>query len=141
MMKDAVSITGISMAYVLNKSLDNNRNLELNATGGNCSRCIEKESHLDSCECNGTLKMGAYCTDCQKALKAVNDCKCDPAETYNLLKTGMVGGPAQVFTRYFEKGATHIRSHNKQRKTCKKIIGYDANAFIQATSCSLVKTS
>ena len=30
---------------------------------------------------------------------------------YELLRTGMVGGPAQVFTRYHEKDITRIRSH------------------------------
>ena len=59
--------------------------------------CKETKSQLDRCECDGALKMGAYCMDCQKALKGMNDCKCDPVETYNLLKTGMVGGPAASF--------------------------------------------
>ena len=129
MLKDAVSIPGISMTYVLNKALDNDKNLELYAPGGGCNMCKEKKSQLDGCECDGALKMGAYCTDCQKALKGMNDCKCDPVETYNLLKTGMVGGPAQVFTRYHEKDVTYIRSHIEREKLCKKIIGYDANAL------------
>ena len=103
MLKDAVSIPGISMTYVLNKALDNNKNLELYAPAG-------------------------ACTDCQKVLKGMNDCKCDPIETYNLLKTRIVGGPAQVFTRYHED-VTYIRSHMEREKLCKKIIGYDANAL------------
>ena len=40
----------------------------------------------------------------------------------------MVGGPAQVFTRYHEKDVTYIRSHIEREK-CKKIIRYDANAL------------
>ena len=59
----------------------------------------------------------------------MNDCKCDPAETYNLLKIGMVGGPAQAFTRHHEKDVMYIRSHIEREKKCKKIIGYDANAL------------
>ena len=129
MLKDAVSISGISMTYVLNKALDNDKNLELYAPGGGCDMCKEKKSQLDGCDCDGALKMGAYCTDCQKTLKGRNDCKCDPVETYNLLKTGMVGGPAQVFTRYHEKDVTYIRSHIEREKLCKEIIGYDANAL------------
>ena len=129
MLKDAVSIPGISMTYVLNKALDNDKNLELYAPGGACNMCKEKKNQLDGCECNGALKVGAYCTDCQKALKGMNGCKCDPSETYILLKTGMVGGPAQVFTRYHEKDVTYIRSHIERAKLCKKIIGYDANAL------------
>ena len=37
----------------------------------------------------------------------------------------MVGGLAQVFTRYHEKDVTYI----EREKLCKKIIGYDANAL------------
>ena len=120
MLKDAVSIPGISMTYVLNKALDKDKNLKLYAPGSACNMCKEKKSQLDGCECNGALKMGAYCTDCQKALKGMNGCKCDPVETYNLLKTEMVGGPAQVFTRYHEKDVTYIRSHIEREKLCKK---------------------
>ena len=129
MLKDAVSIPGILMTYVLNKALDNDKNLKLHAPGGACNMCKEKKSQLDGCECDGALKTEAYCTDCQKASKGMNGCKCDPAETYNLLKTGMVGGLAQVFTRYHKKDVTYIRSHIEREKLCKKIIGYDANAL------------
>ena len=129
MLKDAVSIPGISMTYVLNKVLDNDKNLELYAPGGACNMCKERKSQLDGCECDGALKTEAYCTDCQKALKGMSNCKCHPVETYNLLKTGTVGGPAQVFTRYHEKDVTYIRSHIEREKLCKKIIGYDANAL------------
>ena len=62
MLKDAVSIPGISMTYVLNKALDNDKNLELYAPGGACNMCKEKKSQLDNCECNGALKMGVFCT-------------------------------------------------------------------------------
>ena len=118
MLKDAVSIPGISMTYVLNKALYNDKNLELYAPGGACNMCKEKKSQLNGCG-----------TDCQKTLKGMNDCKCDHVETYNLLKTGMVGGPAQVFTRYHEKDVTYIRSHIEREELCKKIIGYDANVL------------
>ena len=105
------------MTYVLNKALDNDKNLELYAPGGGCNMCKEKKSQLDGCECDGALKMGAYCTDCQKTLKGMSNCKCDPIEIYNLLKTGMV------------TDVTYIRSHIEREKLCKKIIGYDANAL------------
>ena len=43
----------------------------------------------------------------------------------------MVGGPAQVFTRYHEKDITRIRSHmyGEKSKLTKGIIGYDANSL------------
>ena len=41
----------------------------------------------------------------------------------------MVGGTAQVFTRYHEKDVTYIRSHIERAKKYKKFIGYDANAL------------
>ena len=45
MLKDAVTIPGISMTYVLNKALDNDKNLELYAPGGACNMCKEKKSN------------------------------------------------------------------------------------------------
>ena len=43
----------------------------------------------------------------------------------------MVDGPAQVFTRYYEKDITCIRSHvnGEKGKLTKSIIGYDANSL------------
>ena len=43
----------------------------------------------------------------------------------------MIGGPAQVFTRYHEKDITHIRSHvyGEKSKLTKGVIGYVANAL------------
>ena len=43
MLKDAVSIPGISMTYVLNKTMDNDKNLELYAPGGASNMCKEKK--------------------------------------------------------------------------------------------------
>ena len=37
--KDEVSILGISMKYVLNKSLEKNKKLELHSPGGVCHLC------------------------------------------------------------------------------------------------------
>ena len=44
-------------------------------------------------------------------MEAFEKCECEKAAVYELLKTGMVGGPAQVFTRYYEKDITCIRSY------------------------------
>ena len=50
---------------------------------------------------------------------------------YDLLKTGMVGGPSIVFCRYAEKDATKIRPHiyGDEAKTCKSVVGFDANSL------------
>ena len=58
-------------------------------------------------------------------------CECEKAVIYELLRTGMVGGPAQVFTRYYEKDITCIRSHvyGEKSKLTKGVIGYDANSL------------
>ena len=58
-------------------------------------------------------------------------CRCKKVAVYNLLKTGMVDGPAQVFTRYHEKDITRIRSHvnGEKNKLAKGVVGYDANAL------------
>ena len=65
----------------------------------------------------------------QLGMENLEKCKCERTAVYDLLRTGMVGGPAQVFTRYHEKDITCIRSHvYKKSKLTKGIIGYDANA-------------
>ena len=58
-------------------------------------------------------------------------CKCEKTAVYDLLRTGMVGGPAQVFTRYHEKSITRIRCHvyEEKSKLTKGVIGYDANSL------------
>ena len=77
------------------------------------------------------MKCGGYCEECQLDMKALEKCGCEKAAVYELLRTGMVGGPAQVFTRYHEKDITRIRSHvyGEKSKLTKGIIGYDVNAL------------
>ena len=124
--KDAVSIPGISMTYVLNKSLEKNKKLELYSPGGICHLCRDIREELQHCSCNGALKCGGYCEECQLDMQALEKCGCEKAAVYELLRTGMVGGPAQVFTRYHEEDITHIRSHvyGKKSKLTKAVIGF-----------------
>ena len=63
-------------------------------------------------------------------MKNLEKCKREKITVYGLLRTGMVGGPAQVFTRYHEKDITRIRSHvyEEKSKLTKGVIGYDADA-------------
>ena len=58
-------------------------------------------------------------------------CRRKKVAVYNLLKTGMVDGPAQVFTRYHEKDITRIRSHvnGGNSEMAKGVVGHDANAL------------
>ena len=129
--KDAVSIPGISMTYVLNKSLEKNKKLELYSPGGICHLCRDIREELQHCSCNGALKCGVYCEECQLDMKNLEKCKCEKTAVYDLLRKGRVGGSAQDFTRYHEKDITHIRSHvyEEKSKLTKGIIGYDANAL------------
>ena len=63
--KEAVSIPGILMTYVLNKSLEKNKKLELYSPGGICHLCRDIREELQHCSCNGALKYGVYCEECQ----------------------------------------------------------------------------
>ena len=83
-----------------------------------------KREELQHCSCNGALKCGGYCKECQLDMQALERCECEKTAVYELLRTGMVGGPAHVFTRYHEKGITRIRSH--ESLLTKGAIGYDA---------------
>ncbi|XP_057310306.1 uncharacterized protein LOC130648282 [Hydractinia symbiolongicarpus] len=119
-LKDAVSIPGVSMRYVLNKSLPLNPKLELYAPGEPCKhKC--KDSCLNS-KCKACKKVQKTCTECTKN------------EAYELLQTGMVGGPAIVFCRYHERDMTGIRSHIYQKPwKCKTVLGLDANMLYPST--------
>ena len=57
--------------------------------------------------------------------------ECEKIAVYALLRKGMVGGPAHVFTRYHKKDITRIRSHvyGEKSKLTRGIIGYDANSL------------
>ena len=76
-------------------------------------------------------------------MKNLEKCRCEKAVVYDLLRTGMVGGPAQVFARYHEKDVTRIRFHvkGKKRKLTNGIIGYDANALYLYCSGDLMPCS
>ena len=64
-------------------------------------------------------------------MKALEKCDCEKAAVYDPLRTGMVDGPVQVFTRYYKKDITRIRSHvyEEKSKLTKGIMGYDVNAL------------
>ena len=51
-------------------------------------------------------------------------------EAYEMLTTGMIGGPSIVFCRYAEAGVSQIRSHiYEDAKTCRAVLGLDANSL------------
>ena len=64
-------------------------------------------------------------------MQALERCDCEKAAAYVLLRTGMVGGPAQDFTKHHEKDITHMRSHvyGEKSRLAKGARGYDANAL------------
>ena len=118
MLKDAVSIPGISMTYVLNKALKmkSKKDPDLYAPGQPCNhKCLK------SCD-------KKVCKECSKVRK---DCMvCPKNKAYELLKTGMVGGPSIVFSRYAERGVSKIRSHiYEDAKKCESVVGFDANSL------------
>ena len=121
-LKDAVSIPGVSMRYVLNKALKLNPKVELYSPGEPCKHKCE-----DSCfkkTCKACKEVQNSCTECTKN------------EAYELLQTGMVGGPAIVFCRYHERNVSGVRSHlyvsTQKPKTCKTILGYETNMLYLA---------
>ena len=121
LLKDAVSIPGISMMYVLNEALKRKKYSEpdLFAPGEPC-KC---ECSSDDC---GKTK------GCEKCKEIRDNCKiCTKNEAYEMLKTGMIGGPSIVFCRYAEAGVSKIRSHiySEKAKTCRSVHGLDSNSL------------
>ena len=120
LLKDAVSIPGISMTYVLNKALKIKKNSDpdLFAPGDPCK-----------CKCkNDCQKKG-----CEKCKEIRDNCEiCTKNEAYEMLTTGMIGGPSIVFCRHAEAGVSKIRSHiysEADAKTCRSVQGLDANSL------------
>ena len=126
LLKDAVSIPGISMNYVLNKALKMKKKSDpdLFAPGDPCK-----------CKCSGEAgaKLGDDCEEagCEGCKQTRKDCKIHTKnEAYEILTTGMVGGPSIVFCRYAEAGVSQIRSHiYEDSKTCRAVLGFDANSL------------
>ena len=127
LLKDAVSIPGISMMYVLNEALKRKKYSEpdLFAPGEPCKcKCS------DDCEEEGCEKCGEISKNCKI---------CTKNEAYEMLTTGMIGGPSVVFCRYAEAGVSKIRSHiysdsgaganQADAKTCRAVQGLDANSL------------
>ena len=120
LLKDAVSIPGISMMYVLNEALRRKKYSEpdLFAPGEPCK-----------CECSDDCEE----VRCKKCKEIRDNCKiCTKNEAYEMLTTGMIGGPSIVFCRYAEAGVSKIRSHIYSRadaKICRSVQGLDANSL------------
>ena len=121
LLKDAVSIPGISMTYVLNKALKMKKKSDpdLFAPGEPC-KC---ECSSDDCQKKG----------CEKCKEIRDNCEiCTKNEAYEILTKGMVGGPSIVFCRHAEAGVSKIRSHiyrEEDAKICRSVQGLDANSL------------
>ena len=121
LLKDAVSIPGISMMYVLNEALKRKKYSEpdLFAPG-------------ESCKCECSSDDCGKTEGCEKCKEIRDNCKiCTKNEAYEMLKTGMIGGPSIVFCRYAEAGVSKIRSHiySEKAKTCRSVHGLDSNSL------------
>ena len=128
LLKDAVSIPGISMTYVLNKALKMKQKSDpdLFAPGEPCK-----------CKCKVDCKK----VGCEKCKEIRDNCKiCTKNEAYEMLTTGMIRRPSIVFCRYAEAGVSKIRSHiyrgseagaklRADAKTCRSVHGLDANSL------------
>ena len=120
LLKDAVSIPGISMMYVLNEALKRKKYSEpdLFAPGEPCK-----------CKCSDDCEEAG----CEKCKEIRDNCKiCTKNEAYEMLTTGMIGGPSIVFCRYAEDEVSQIRSHiysEADAKTCRAVLGLDANSL------------
>ena len=110
------------MMYVLNEALRRKKYGEpdLFAPGDPCycKRCS------DDCQ-------KEECEKCKEIFDG--NCKiCTKNEAYEMLTTGMIGGPSIVFCRYAEAGVSKIRPHIYSRadaKICRSVQGLDANSL------------
>ena len=77
--KDAVSIPGMSVTYVLSKSLEKIKKLELYSPGGICCLCQDMQEELQHCSYSSALKCGGYCEECQLDMQPLEKCGCEKA--------------------------------------------------------------
>ena len=70
------------MAYVLKKSLEKDKKLELYAPGGICHICRDKREKHQHYSCNDALKCGGYCEECPLELQALQECEVKEAALY-----------------------------------------------------------
>ena len=61
-----------------------------------CYWCRDKREELQHCSCNGALKCGGYCEECQLDMQTLERSECKKAAVYDLLRTGMVGEGASA---------------------------------------------
>ena len=135
LLKDAVSIPGISMTYVLNEASKRKKYSEpdLFAPGEPCKcKCSDDcGGGAEAGKAGAGAKLGEK--GCEKCKEIRDNCKiCTKNEAYEMLKTGMIGGPSIVFCRYAEAGVSQIRSHiysEADAKTCRAVLGFDANSL------------
>ena len=66
------------MIYVLNKSLEKNKKLELYSSGRIYHLCRDIRGELQRCSCNG------YCEECELDMKKLERCKCEKTAVYDL---------------------------------------------------------
>ena len=96
---------------------------------------------------NVSVKMIVKKVGCQKCNEIRDNCEiCTKNEAYEMLTTGMIGGPSIVFCRHAEAGVSKIRSHiysdsdresgeaagenlRADAKTCRSVLGLDANSL------------
>ena len=118
LLKDAVSIPGISMMYVLNEASKRRKYSEPD---------LFAPGEPYKCKCSDDCEKAS----CEKCKEVRKDCKiCTKNEAYEILTTGMIGGPSIVFCRYAEAGVSRIRSQSEaDAKTCRAVLGLDANSL------------
>ena len=68
-----------------------------------------------------------------KSVEIRDNCEiCTKNEAYEMLTTGMIGGPSIVFCRHAEAGVSKIRSHiysEADAKICRSVLGLDSNSL------------
>ena len=106
------------MMYVLNEALKRKKYSEpdLFAPGEPCK-----------CKCSD----GCEKARCEKCRETTKDCKiCTKNEAYEMLTTGMIGGPQLYFADMQKLEFHRSRSHiYEDAKTCRAVIGLDANSL------------
>ena len=87
---------------------------------------MKKKKYPDLCAPGQSCihKCKETCTCCKICTENKKKCEtCPKNRAYDLLQTGMIGGPTIVFCRYANAGKTKIRPqiYDREAKTCKSL--------------------
>lgn len=98
--KGTVSMLGVPIAFVLNKSFEKNIKFKLYKLGSIRDLCQDKQEKLMECSCDGAFEFDCCFEECKLNLQALQIIEYEKTTVQEPLRKEIVGGQVQLFKRY-----------------------------------------